>query len=121
MTKEEIFDYVMESPENTNPAILRSMLNELSSGSGGGGIFPVEINDEFTIADKTSAEIEAALLAKQFPVLFAFDQCFSFTNLSRDGMGRLYASFMYANGEEGVVGEIQVKHDGSAEIVPFEG
>lgn len=32
-TKEEIFEYVTETPENTNPAVLRSMLNELSGGS----------------------------------------------------------------------------------------
>lgn len=32
-TKEEIFEYVMDTPGNTNPAVLRSKLNELPEGS----------------------------------------------------------------------------------------
>lgn len=35
-TKDEVFNYVMHSPENTNPAVLGSMLNGLESESGGG-------------------------------------------------------------------------------------
>ena len=34
--KDEIFEYVMNNPENTNPAILREMLGDLDNGSGGG-------------------------------------------------------------------------------------
>lgn len=37
MTKEEIINYVMNTPENTNPAVLKSMLEEIESGSGTGG------------------------------------------------------------------------------------
>ena len=33
MTKEEIINYVMNTPENTNPAVLKSMLEEIESGS----------------------------------------------------------------------------------------
>ena len=36
MTKEQIYDYVMKSPENTNPMILKGMLDEISSGESGG-------------------------------------------------------------------------------------
>lgn len=36
-TKNEIFNYVMKTPENTNPAILKSLLDELNEGGGGGG------------------------------------------------------------------------------------
>jgi len=32
---DEIFDYVMNSPENTNPAVLRGMLNSIEGGGGG--------------------------------------------------------------------------------------
>lgn len=32
-TKDEIFDYVMNSPENTNPSVLRSQLNSLETAS----------------------------------------------------------------------------------------
>ena len=36
-TKDEVFDYVMNSPEDTNPAVLRSLLNGIQEGGGGGG------------------------------------------------------------------------------------
>lgn len=32
MTKEQIYDYIMKSPENTNPMILKGLLDEISSG-----------------------------------------------------------------------------------------
>ena len=37
MEKQDIMDYVLKTPENTNPAILKSMLDQLEEGSGGGG------------------------------------------------------------------------------------
>lgn len=63
-TKDEIFDYVMHSPENTNPAVLGSMLNSLEEG-GGIEYFDVtytceEENDDPTI-DKTIAQIQNAI------------------------------------------------------------
>lgn len=63
-TKDEIFDYVMHSPENTNPAVLGSMLNGLES-EGGGGIeyfditYTCEEGGEPSI-DKTSTQILSA-------------------------------------------------------------
>lgn len=36
-TKNEIFEYVMNSPEDTNAAVLTSLLNGLETGGGGGG------------------------------------------------------------------------------------
>ena len=33
MGTDEIFNYVMETPENTNPNVLRSLLNNLDSGT----------------------------------------------------------------------------------------
>ena len=33
-TKYEIFNYVMKTPENTNPAILKSLLETISDNSG---------------------------------------------------------------------------------------
>lgn len=42
---DEIFDYVMNSPENTNPAVLRGMLNNIGGGGGtfySGNITPTE-------------------------------------------------------------------------------
>ena len=37
MTKKEIIDYVMETPQNTNPAILSQMLDEIAGEGGGSG------------------------------------------------------------------------------------
>lgn len=33
MTKQNIIDYVMKSPENTNPAVLGTMIDSLTAGS----------------------------------------------------------------------------------------
>lgn len=62
-TKEKIFEYVTNSPENTNPAVLRSLLNSLDGGGGSNAPFVVTITAtrESVTADKTYAEIAAAL------------------------------------------------------------
>ena len=36
MSSQEIIDYVMNTPHNTNPAILKQMIEASSSGNGGG-------------------------------------------------------------------------------------
>lgn len=71
MDKEDIINYVMETPENSNPAVLRGMLDSYSGGGGsggggsGGGVFWVTFTyDEshgLFSTDKTPTEIcEAA-------------------------------------------------------------
>lgn len=45
---DEIFDYVMNSPENTNPAVLRGMLNNISSAVNNG-----EVNNVIDYASLT--------------------------------------------------------------------
>lgn len=35
-TKDDVFNYVMNSPEDTNPAVLRSLLNGIEEGGSGG-------------------------------------------------------------------------------------
>lgn len=35
MTKQDIIDYIMETPGNTNPAILSQMIDEVSGGGSG--------------------------------------------------------------------------------------
>ena len=88
----EVLDYVMNTPGNTNPAILEQMLDAnsgtklpeptpddngkvlgvadgayaLVSGGGGGGAEPLIVNlvyGDTTYLDKTYAEIKTALLA----------------------------------------------------------
>lgn len=73
MIIDEIFNYVMESPENTNPSVLKDMLNRLnvSNTNVGGGSMQVHINfpddyvaGEYAIMtmDKTWQEIHDALV-----------------------------------------------------------
>lgn len=40
--KEEVLDYVMNTPQNTNPAVLGNMLDNYENGGGGGGITVIE-------------------------------------------------------------------------------
>lgn len=56
MTKEEILDYVMNSPENTNRVVLSDMLNELVNSSTGGGGLVVNLSED-GVFDKTWKEI----------------------------------------------------------------
>ena len=57
MEKEDIVNYVMDNPDNTNPAVLRDMLNQLSSG-GGGGLIIQASEENYTITlNKTFKEI----------------------------------------------------------------
>lgn len=64
MTEDEIVEYVTHTPENTNPAVLRSMLQQYNNGSGGNGTLIVnELLDESsqtTILDKNWNEIKTA-------------------------------------------------------------
>ena len=64
---DEIINYVMTNPENTNPNILRSMLENYG---GGGGLFVVNVipdetdeSGETYIADKTAKECYDAFMA----------------------------------------------------------
>lgn len=64
MTKKEIIDYIMETPQNTNPAILSQMLDEIA-GEGGGSMEPLVVNAINTSLsayemDKTVGELEEA-------------------------------------------------------------
>lgn len=46
MEKQDIINYVLNTPENTNPAVLKGMLEQLESGGGGG-------ESDFTTAEVT--------------------------------------------------------------------
>lgn len=59
MGVDDVFNYVMETPGNTNPNVLRSLLNNLDSGgSSSGGILVVNVSDG--ALDKTYSEILAS-------------------------------------------------------------
>lgn len=52
-TKDDVFNYVMNSPEDTNPAVLRSLLNGIEEGGSGGGDMVYTIHAE-TYYDQSS-------------------------------------------------------------------
>ena len=63
MNKQDIIDYIMDSPENTNPAILNQMIDEVSGG-GSNNIFIIKItknDNDKQVSNKTWAEIIDAL------------------------------------------------------------
>lgn len=72
MTKEEILNYVMNTPENTNRMVLNDMLDKLVNSSGSGSdIFDVlftlgtdeETGDGMVTCDQTFEEVAAAINA----------------------------------------------------------
>ena len=78
MGKQEVIDYVMNSPANTNRAVLSGMLDD-NSGSGtiqNNGFFIVHTTDydtdegDWSKIDATFEEIQQALYSGQIPVLF---------------------------------------------------
>ena len=49
---EEIINNIMQSPEDTNPNVLRSQLQNISSGSGGDArVYEVEFRDNKAYID----------------------------------------------------------------------
>ena len=59
--KDEIFDYVMNTPDNTNPAILRGLLDDLNSSN----LPPVTAADKgkFLHANESTGDLEWAAAA----------------------------------------------------------
>lgn len=72
---EEIINSVMQSPENTNPNVLRSQLQSVSAGSGGGEPFIVEIEGISTEQGPSTtavfADAKAAFFAGRI-IIFSF-------------------------------------------------
>ena len=71
MTKEDILDYVMNTPNNTNRMVLSDMLDEFNSGSGGGVFLIVEGNN-YTL-NKTWKEIYDAATSGLVPIIQYYD------------------------------------------------
>ena len=61
-TTDEIFDYVMTNPYNTNPNQLRTMLDSVSSGSGSNAVI-CELDDSTSTitASMTAGELVEAI------------------------------------------------------------
>lgn len=72
-TNDEIIGYVLNTPNNTNPNVLRDMLNE--QGGSGGGVdffvvnFTMNENDQNKVeSDKSAEEIIEAIEAGAAPI-----------------------------------------------------
>ena len=80
---EEIINSVMQSPENTNPNVLRSQLQGISGGSGG-GVFVVNITGDSpsnAAFDKTASEVFAAKQTMPVVVTMTFNGATVFGDL----------------------------------------
>ena len=102
MTKEEIIEYVMETPENTNPNVLEGMLDELVNSSGGGSMpfyvtFSGDSSDSTAACDKTFAEVKEAYDAGKVIIIRYLNK----NNISGEYKWIYSGSVMYGyNGEE---------------------
>ena len=64
MTIDEIIAYIMHTPENTNPAILREQLNSIASNENAGtdalpsdlAIVNIDVTEDNTVALQLSSE-----------------------------------------------------------------
>lgn len=110
MDKDKILDYVMNSPANTNPNVLKTMLN---SGGSGGGTIMVITSDDGTVEtlDKTVDEIIQMLSNGSSPFVVSFDVApgapYPFINLGyidkimfNDRTGNGYSVYVNNKGSE---------------------
>lgn len=110
MDKNDIIEYAMNTPHNTNRAVLSSMLNQLTEGGGGGGSFIIGVDhtegtfpNANTIFDKTWKEVNDALARGERVVVVSsssvpFDSANQTVILNTMGNSTFVASGISANG-----------------------
>ena len=69
MNKQDIIDYVLKTPSNTNPAVLDTMLNELSGGSGSSDFTTAELT--LDISENNNSQIVVPVVYSQSPSIIA--------------------------------------------------
>ena len=74
MDKNDILDYVTETPGNTNRAVLGSMLDSMGGGESIPLIVNMSVNSEGYTLDKTFGEIRIAYEAGRVIKLVYFDE-----------------------------------------------
>ena len=93
---DEVINYVMDTPGNTNPNVLRSML-EKSSGNNRFVVTLTPTEDDFSgVMDRTPQEITAAYhegrrIVFDIPTLAASVEATQFMNQYSDGSGEIAA------------------------------
>lgn len=88
MTKEEIIQYILNSPENTNSNVLRGMLDELDSGGGKSVTYIEDING---ILDHTYAEILELIENKEIVAIIYEEKIYYIAQIQLDEKSGLYA------------------------------
>lgn len=85
-SKDEIFDYVMHSPENTNPAVLRSLLDGIEGGTEYFDVTYTQATSEDTpTVNKTFTEIKSAYETGKIIRLKWSDNTYFLDNLFKGG------------------------------------
>ena len=85
---EEIINNIMQSPENTNPNVLRSQLQNIGGGSGGSFVIGGTVSGTTVTLDKTAGEIFAAM--KKQNVIVVLEQ-------PMEGMEEIILTFFMAD------------------------
>ena len=100
MTVDEIIEYVDNTPENSNPNVLKSMLRGLNSGGSGEGATEIFFVEDFSESlTKTAGTIWSALQNEKMVVLrvFNLEESFVFYSLAAatyvTGTGTYYFAF----------------------------
>ena len=112
ITIKDVFDYVMTSPENTNPNVLKSMLIEMSNGGFSNNdntflnalVVRIGGSQDSPIADATFNEIDQAYKGEYYVVVklsnnyypIKYDGVVYYAELTQNGT--LYAFQFYPNG-----------------------
>lgn len=110
---DEIIDYIVETPQNTNPNILRSMLNNLSPGSGWLTVDVYEENDPATGTRYITNFDTAEPIVRALPyVCFVFHWFDPETGEPWDLEYRIPTSLNYTNDEKFI--EIRIPADSSS-------
>lgn len=98
-TKEEIFDYVMNSPENTNPAVLRSLLDGIEGSKNEPFFIELSGSDEEPVLTASFSDIIAAINSGRVVYLklndFSDSYDLSFSN-TYIGLTRVYLGEDYS-------------------------
>lgn len=85
--KDEIFDYVMNNPENTNPAILRGMLNDLGGGSV---IFASATGSDQLTLSMSYSEVNTAITSGNMIFMLNTDSIFILSRLGYNEENQVY-------------------------------
>ena len=112
-TTDEIFDYVMTNPYNTNPNQLRTMLDSVGGGGGDSIMFRVPIIAEYDDYDATYTyhldnmtynDIESAITEGKIPYIHTGDTIFFLgrKNLSTNLL-EFYSPVAFGSGDDSSV------------------